>query len=257
MNILVIGDVVGKAGCDFLRTHLPSFKKLKNIDLCIANGENSAPGNGITSQSAEHLFSSGVDFITSGNHAFNKNEVGELLDRRQDVIRPANYCDECPGSGFGIIDMGYTKIGVLNLLGNAFISDNVENSFICAERMLPLLAECKTILVDLHAEATGEKRAMGFFLDGKVTALFGSHTHVLTADEQILPKGTAYITDIGMTGPKNSVLGVKPEIVIRRLKTGMPARFDIAEGACMMNGCIISVDIKSGKATGIERVCIE
>ena len=161
MNIIAIGDVVGRQGCEFLRAHLPSLKKLKSIDLCIANGENSAPGNGITPDSAQYLFDSGVDLITSGNHVYNKNEIYDFLDTRRDIIRPANYSDDNPGRGFTVIDMGRLKVGVLNLLGNSFISDNVNNAFLCAEELLPELDECKVKLVDFHAEATGEKRAMG------------------------------------------------------------------------------------------------
>jgi metallophosphoesterase (TIGR00282 family) len=257
MNIIAIGDVVGRQGCEFLRAHLPSVKKLKCIDLCIVNGENSAPGNGITPDSAQYLFDSGVDLITSGNHVYNKNEVYDFLDARRDIIRPANYSDYNPGRGFTVIDMGRLKVGVLNLLGNSFIGDNVNNAFLCAEKLLPELHECKVKLVDFHAEATGEKRAMGFFLDGKVTAVFGTHTHVLTADEQILPCGTAYITDIGMTGPKQSVLGINPDTIIKKMRYALPSRFEVPNIPCIMTGCIIEVDDKTGKAVGIERVCIE
>ena len=170
MNIIAIGDVVGKQGCEFLRSHLPYIKRLKNIDLCIANGENSAPGNGLTPDSAQFLFDSGVDLITTGNHVYNRNEVYDFLDARRDVIRPANYSDGNP---------------------------------------------------------TGEKRAMVVVRDVRVSAGVGTLTHVLTADEQILPRGTAYITDIGMTGPKQSVLGVKPESIIKKMRSALPTRFEV------------------------------
>lgn len=259
MRILVIGDVVGTPGCNFLRKHLPSLKKLKKIDLCIANGENSAPGNGLLPNTVEHLFNSGVDFITTGNHVFNRREIYDLLDERTDVIRPANYYSGNPGKGFEIIDTGRTRVGVINLLGNSFMSVNTENAFVCAERIISeLKSKCSVILVDFHAEATGEKRAMGFFLDGKVSVVFGTHTHVQTADEQILPNGTGYITDIGMVGPKQSVLGVKSDIIISKMRTGMPARFDVADTTeCILSACIFEVDEKSGKTVGVERLSLE
>lgn len=256
MNILVIGDVVSAKGCEFLRSILPSFKKLKNIDLCIANGENSAVGNGITPFSAQYLFDSGVDFITTGNHVYRRREFYEMLDERDDIIRPANFHKGNPGSGYSTVDMGFAKVGIINLAGNVYM-DNCDNPFAVVEEILPELSDCRITLVDFHAEATAEKRAMGFFLDGKVSAVFGTHTHVMTNDAQILPGGTAYITDIGMTGPKQSVLGVKPEISIEWLRTGMPARFDTAEGDCFLNGCIFEFDNKTGKAISVEPVVIE
>ncbi|MCL2507603.1 MAG: TIGR00282 family metallophosphoesterase [Oscillospiraceae bacterium] len=259
MNILTIGDVVGAPGCDFLRKHLPAFKRLKNIALCVANGENSANGNGVTPASAQSLFDSGVDVITTGNHVYSRSEIHAFLDEWSDIVRPANYPAGNPGKGFTVFDMGRIRVGIVNLMGNSFISENLENAFICAERTLaePELADCRVILVDFHAEATGEKRAMGFFLDGKVSAVFGTHTHILTADDQALPGGTGYITDIGMTGPKQSVLGVKSEIVISRFRTSMPARFELSDSECMMNGCIFEIDEKTGGTVSTERVWIE
>lgn len=256
MNILVIGDVVSAAGCEFLRSVLPTFKKVKGIDLCIANGENSAVGNGITPFSANYLFDSGVDFITTGNHVFRRREFYEMLDEREDIIRPANFHRENPGKGYAVIDMGFARVGVINLSGTVYM-DRCANPFDTVDEILPKLSDCKIILVDFHAEATAEKRAMGFYLDGRVSAVFGTHTHVLTADAGLLPKGTAYITDIGMTGVKHSSLGVDPAISIEWLRTGMPARFDPAEGACMMNGCIFEIDNKTGKALSAEPVNIE
>jgi len=251
MNILVIGDVVSAKGCEFLRSVLPTLKKVKGIDLCIANGENSAVGNGITPFSAQYLFDSGVDFLTTGNHVFRRREIYEMLDLREDIVRPANYHKSAPGRGYSKIDMGFAKVGVINLCGSVYM-DRCDNPFECVDRILPELSDCKIILVDFHAEATAEKKAMGYFLDGRVSAVFGTHTHIMTADAQILSKGTAYITDIGMTGPKNSVLGVKPEISIDWLRTGMPARFDTAEGECFMNGCIFEIDNKTGKVINLE-----
>ncbi|MBQ7541207.1 MAG: TIGR00282 family metallophosphoesterase [Clostridia bacterium] len=258
MRIFMIGDVVGVPGCAFLRRHLPALKKMKAVDLCIANGENSASGNGITPASAQHLFDSGVDFITTGNHVFARCEVYPFLDERDDVIRPANYYAGNPGKGFSVIDMGRVQVAVLNLSGNAFLGDNYENVFLCAQRLLPQMQKYRIVVVDLHAESTGEKRAVGFFLDGKVSVVAGTHTHVQTADEQVLPGGTGYITDLGMVGPKQSVLGVKPEIIIGRMRTGMPARFDVPDTSeCILNGCIFDVDDKSGKTLSTERICLE
>lgn len=256
MNILVIGDVVSAKGCEFLRRVLPTYKKVKGIDFCIANGENSAVGNGITPFSAQFLFDSGVDFITTGNHVYRRREFYEMLDERDDIIRPANFHKGNPGKGYSVIDMGFTKIAIVNLSGMVYM-DRCDNPFITIDEILPKIADCKIKLVDFHAEATAEKRAMGFYLDGRVSAVFGTHTHVMTNDAQILPNGTAYITDIGMTGPKQSVLGVKPEISIDWLRTGMPARFDTAEGDCMMNGCIFEIENKTGKVINIEPVNIE
>ena len=256
MNILVIGDVVSAKGCEFLRSILPAYKRLKKIDLCIANGENSAVGNGITPFSAQYLFDSGVDFITTGNHVYRRREFYEMLDERDDIIRPANFPDGNPGKGYSVIDMGFSKVGIINLAGMVYM-DRCNNPFSVVDEILPKLSDCRIILVDLHAEATAEKRAMGFYLDGRVSAVFGTHTHVITGDACILPKGTAYVTDIGMTGPKHSVLGVKPEISIEWLKTGIPARFDTAEGECMMNGCIFEIDNKTGKAISVETVSVE
>ncbi len=255
MNILVIGDVVSAKGCEFLRKILPAYKKLKNIDLCIANGENSAVGNGITPTSTQYLFDSGVDFITTGNHVYRRREFYEMLDESDDIIRPANFAKGNPGKGYSVIDLGFSRVGIINLAGMVYM-DRCDNPFTAVDEILPKLSDCKIILVDFHAEATAEKRAMGFYLDGRVSAVFGTHTHVLTADAQILPNGTAYITDIGMTGPKQSVLGVKSEISVEWLKTGMPARFDTAEGECYMNGCIFEIDNKTGKAISAETVTI-
>ena len=179
-----------------------------------------------------------------------------MLDEREDIIRPANFHKGNPGRGYAVVDMGFTKIAVVNLAGTVYM-DNCDNPFAAIDEILPKINDCKIKIVDFHAEATAEKKAMGFYLDGRVSAIFGTHTHVMTNDARILPKGTAYITDIGMTGPKDSVLGVKPEISIDWLRTGMPVRFDTAEGECMMNGCIFEIDNKTGKVTNIEPVTIE
>lgn len=256
MTVLTIGDVVGQEGCEFLRRRLPALKRLKGVDFTVVNGENSAVGNGITPASAQELFDSGADVITTGNHVFKRREVYEFLDDCPYVVRPANYCPSNPGVGYAVIDNGRVKIAVIDLAGMAYMNQ-AENPFVCVEKILKEVSDCGVVLVEFHAEATAEKRALGFALDSKVSAVFGTHTHVQTADEQILPGGTGYITDLGMTGPKNSVLGVKPEISINWLKTGMPARFDNAGKPCILSGCIFEIDEKTGKTVSVERVSIE
>lgn len=253
MRLLFLGDVVGAGGCNFLLKRLPEFKRKNNIDVCIVNGENSAQGNGVTAESCEMIFSAGADFITLGNHTYKRIGFDDYLERNIPVARPYNYPAGASGRGVGIIDKGRYRVAVINMQGTVY-SEPLGNPFAEMEKALKEVEDCKTIIVDFHAEATSEKRAMGFFLDGKVTAVLGTHTHIQTADEQILPNGTAYITDVGMTGPINSVLGIKPELVIKKLKTNLPVRFENADGEYSMNGCIIEIDEKTGKAKSIERV---
>lgn len=253
MIVFAVGDVVGESGCRFVRSRLPAFRKYRGIDLCIANGENSAPGNGITPESAEYLLSSGVDFITTGNHVYRRREIYGYLDEKDYIIRPANFYGENPGRGYSVIDMGRYSVAVMNLSGNMYL-DYAENAFVTAEKTLEKIKDVKMKLLDFHAEATSEKRAMGFFLDGRVSAVFGTHTHVQTADEQVLPGGTGYITDLGMTGPIQSVLGVDTKTVIDRFINGMPARFSNPDTACGMDGCIFELDEKSGKCLSVERI---
>ena len=241
MKILVVGDVVGENGCEFLADKLPLIKREEKTDFCIVNGENSAKGNGISKSSAEFLLSNGADFITTGNHVFKKSDIHSFLDENKRIIRPFNMHASNPGYGVGKVDFGRYKIGIINLLGQAFMSGS-DNPFDAADRALELIADCKLKIVDFHAEATGEKRALGFYLDGRVSAFFGTHTHVQTADASILPKGTGYITDVGMCGPKDSVFGIESEIIIKALKTGMPQRFDVSANPCTLNGCIFEID---------------
>lgn len=256
MNILTVGDVVGNNGCEFLRKTLPAFKKLKKIDICIVNGENSAQGNGILPQSANHLLDSGADLITTGNHALRRFEIYDKFDEEDfPMIRPANFYRTAPGKGYYIIDKGFIQIAVINLMGVAYLENN-ENPFDCIDRVLEEVRNCRIKILDFHAEATGEKRAMGFYLDGRISAMFGTHTHVQTADEQILPKGTGYITDIGMTGPIQSVLGVTPALAIEKIKTNLPVRFENPDGDCKMEGCIFEIDNKTGKTVSVERVSL-
>lgn len=255
MNILAIGDVVGSAGCEFLRNHLPSLKKIYDVDLCIVNGENSADGNGITRGSAIHIITSGADVITTGNHVFGRHEIQNFLEENPHVLRPANYPDAAPGNGYYIVDTGRAQVCIVSLMGTVYM-DALGNPFHTMDHILKEVGD-SIVIVDFHAEATSEKRALGYYLDGRIAALYGTHTHVQTADEQILPHGTAYITDIGMTGPITSVLGVDPKPVIHRFVTKMPSKFTTAPGPCSINGVILDINIKTHLANSIKRVRIE
>lgn len=254
MKILVLGDVVGEIGCEFLRKKLSSLKREKGVDFCIANGENSATGNGITPFSADYLFSSGVDFITTGNHVFRRKEAYDLLDENEFIIRPMNYHKSCPGRGYSIVDLGFNSIGILNLAGSMYL-DKCSCPFETADKAIEeMKKQTNIIIVDFHAEATSEKKALGFYLDGRVSAFCGTHTHVQTSDATVLKNGTGYITDLGMCGVIDSVLGVDKDIVISKFRNGMPVRFDGASGDSMMNGCIFTIDEKSGRCTSVETI---
>ncbi len=256
MNILCIGDVVGTVGCEFLRERLPALKKLKAVDLVIANGENSADGNGVTPAAVRFLLDSGVDVITTGNHSFRRKESLELYDSCEALLRPANFPEKTtPGRGMSIVDLGRIRVAVINLLGTVYL-ESMKSPFETLEELLRTADMPRLCVVDFHAEATGEKRAMGFFADGRVTALFGTHTHVQTADEYVLPHGTGYITDVGMTGPVDSVLGVKKECIIRKLTTKLPTRFETASGPCHMDCVLFTADERTGLCTGVERISI-
>lgn len=257
MKVLMIGDVCGKLGCEALLKTLPTLKKEQGIDLVIANGENSAEGNGILPGSAELLFTAGVDVITGGNHTIRRMEIFPLLEENPFILRPANFPNSLPGGGYALVDLGYTTVAVINLLGVVY-TENVDCPFRTADHLLERARQdgAGIILVDFHGEATSEKRAMGFYLDGKVTAMVGTHTHVQTADAQILPDGTAYMTDLGMTGVKQSVLGVDKEIIIKRMRDKLPLRFQNATGSVELNGCIISVDHKQKNATDIKPISL-
>ena len=258
MNVLMLGDVVAGWGCRFLQKKLPGFKKYSGIDLCIVNGENSADGNGITSASAELLFSAGADVITTGNHVYRRAEVYDFLDREPFVLRPANYHANNPGKGFCIVDRGAYRAAVINLSG-VYGMDALDNPFFVVDSILKTLEEEKIrlIFLDFHAEATSEKRAMGFYLNGRITAFAGTHTHVQTSDACVLSKGTGYITDLGMTGAGDTVLGVAPEIIINHLKYHMPARFATPDGDCVMEGCIFDVDEKTGRCRSAQNIRIQ
>lgn len=255
MKILALGDVVSSFGVNALQKTLPKLKKDKNIDFCVINGENSADGNGIHQKSADRLFSVGADVITTGNHVYRRPEFYEYLDENEFVIRPANYPKNASGKGMCIYDMGRVKIAVINVMGVVFM-DALDNPFDTLDECIDKAKEenCNIILVDFHAEATAEKKAVGYYVDGRVSVLFGTHTHTQTNDLQIFDGGTGYITDLGMCGPKHSVLGIKPELAIAKQKTHLPVRFENAEGECLVNGAVFDVDEKSGKCVGVEIV---
>ena len=255
MNILFIGDIVGKAGRKAISSLLPELKDAQNIEFCIANGENAAGGLGITPKVADELFAGGIDILTTGNHVWDKKEIVKTIDGYPMIIRPSNYPDGVPGKGSAVIKIsGGMKAAVLNVSGRVFMG-NLECPFRVAEREVKELSDMtKIILVDMHAEATSEKIALGWFLDGLVSAVIGTHTHVQTADERILPGGTAYISDAGMTGSFDSVIGVKKGHVLQRFLTQMPVKFEPASDDVWLCGVVVEVDNESGKAKRIERI---
>lgn len=256
MNVLCVGDVVGNDGCAFLRKHLSSIKRMKGVDAVIVNGENSAESNGITPDSADYLLSSGADCITTGNHCFQRREIYETYDSGLPILRPANFPSIAPGVGYGFIDLGRARILVVNLIGNVAMNEPLACPFEAADRILEEHKE-RFVVVDFHAEATAEKRALAAYLDGRVSAFFGTHTHVQTADEQILPNGTGFITDVGMTGVINSCIGVKVELAISRMRSHMPTRLELASGPCMLNAVLFELDDRTGKTVSVERLIIK
>lgn len=255
IQILFVGDVVGSAGLRLLRKVLPQLKAEGIMDLCIVNGENAAGGLGITGSIAEKLYACGVDCITLGNHTWSKWEIAEWIEEDLRMARPANGLADWPGRGFVLLNHQGLKIAVVNLLGSVFLNAPM-SPFAEADRLVDFLRtthEATVILVDFHAEATSEKLAMGYFLDGRVTAVIGTHTHVQTSDERILPQGTAYITDAGMTGAKDGVIGMTLTSSLRRFTTCLPTRYEVAKGPAHMNGVLLTVDRTSGRARSIER----
>jgi 2',3'-cyclic-nucleotide 2'-phosphodiesterase len=254
MKILAVGDIVGESGVKKLKEQLPKIKKEKNIDFVITNGENSASGMGITEKNFNNIIEAGTNVITMGNHTWGKKEIFKFIDNPK-LLRPANYPKGVPGTGLGIYECNGKKIAVMNLMGRVDINILTENPFIMASDMVKEIQnKVDIIIMDFHAEATAEKIAMARYLDGKITILFGTHTHVQTADEQILPNGTAYITDLGMTGPKNSVIGMDIQASIKRFETTLPEKYKLAEGECIMNAVIFDIDDETNKVTKIEKI---
>jgi metallophosphoesterase (TIGR00282 family) len=257
VKVLFIGDIFGEPGRRALARAVPRLVAQRQIDIVIGNGENAAGGFGITPELAEELFDLGLAVITTGNHAWDKKEILDYFPREPRLLRPANYPDGVPGHGSVVVESASgEQIGVLQLMGRAYMP-TLDCPFQVAKKELAALKKrTLAVIVDMHAEATSEKMAMGHYLDGEVVAVVGTHTHVQTADDQILPRGTAYLTDIGMTGPLHSVIGVKKELAIEKFLTGMPRRFEVASGPSVFCAVLLELDARLGKALSIERIRI-
>jgi 2',3'-cyclic-nucleotide 2'-phosphodiesterase len=254
LTVLCIGDIFGEPGRRALVAFLPRLRSELQLDLVVANVENAAAGFGVTPQLARGFLDAGVDVMTSGNHIWDRKEILGYIVKENLLLRPANYPAGTPGVGSVVVKAGAHQVGVLNLQGRTFMA-SIDCPFAKADEELERLrTETSVIIVDMHAEATSEKQALGWFLDGRVSAVVGTHSHVQTADERILPQGTAYLTDLGLTGPFDSVIGVEPELAIQRFRTGMPNRFEPARGRSRLQGAAIRIDPESGRALAIERV---
>jgi metallophosphoesterase (TIGR00282 family) len=254
MRVLFVGDVVGAPGRRILRQRLKGLKRDLNADLTIVNGENAAGGAGLTTATTEELFAAGADVITTGNHVWDKRDVLGLLEREPRLLRPANYPEGSPGSGSVVVPAAGTRVAVLNLMGRVFMP-LLDDPFRVADRIVAeLRGKAEVVIVDFHAEATSEKMAFAWSFDGKVSAVLGTHTHVATADARVLPGGTAFITDAGMTGPFDSVIGVKKEQAIERFRTSRSVPYETAEGDVRLSAVWVDVDPKSGRAEAIERL---
>lgn len=254
IKLLALGDVVRPVSCDYIAKNLWRFRKEHNIDIVIANGENSSETGGIDRTSADTLLSFGVDVITTGNHVFKSFDARKLLDENKFVIRPANYPPELPGYGYTLFSAAGKTFLIINVMG-IVLMDPLSDPFSSVEKILEKnKGEYDIAVLDIHAEATSEKRALAFYFDGRINAIFGTHTHVQTADEQIMPKGTAYITDLGMCGPEDSVLGVDANCIIEKLRMHTPVKFTVTGKKVKANGVIFTFDASSGKAVKIERV---
>ncbi len=253
MNILAVGDIVGTIGVNKLKEALPNIKKEFNVDFVIVNGENAAEGMGITEKNFNDILSAGTDCITMGNHTWGKKEIFKFIDHPK-LLRPINYPEGVCGKGYNIFECNGKKIAVINAMGRAEINIQTENPFIIVGKLIDKLKNVDMIFLDFHAEATAEKEVMGYMLDGKVTAVFGTHTHVQTADEKILEKGTAYITDIGMTGPEKSALGMDLDVALKRFLTALPEKYKVANTKPILNACLFKVDNATNKVVEICRI---
>ncbi|HLZ18058.1 MAG TPA: TIGR00282 family metallophosphoesterase [Smithellaceae bacterium] len=258
MKILFIGDIIGKPGRRAVRELLPSLIGSREIDLVIANCENAAAGFGVTRDIVEELFENHIDVLTSGNHIWDKKEVLEFIGDYETLIRPANYPPVVPGAGSVLIPTpAGDYVGVLNVAGRIFMQP-IDCPFVTAKNEIARLkTRTNVIIVDIHAEATSEKKALGWYLDGEVSAVLGTHTHVQTADDEVLPGGTAYISDAGMTGPFDSVIGIRKEIIIEKFLNQLPSKFDVAKGDIRLQGVLMDIDAQSGKAHAIERISVK
>lgn len=254
MKILVVGDVVGESGLEKLKEELRKIKETENVDFIVVNAENVAGGMGITVNNFNELKKLNIDVITMGNHTWAKKDIFTFIDDDK-IIRPANYSKGVPGKGYNIYECNGKKIGVINLIGRTNMGVLSENPFTVVDSILEKIKhKVDIIIVDFHAEATAEKIAMKYHLDGKVNIIFGTHTHVQTADEDITEKGTAYITDIGMTGPKNSIIGMDVKASLKRFLTSLPERYKLAEGSCIFNGCIFELDDDNCRIKSVNRI---
>jgi len=254
MNILMVGDVYGEPGRRAIRTLLPGLRRQYEIDVAVVNVENAAGGFGVTPPFCREFLDEGVDVMTSGNHIWDKKEIIPYIAKENLLLRPANFPPGTPGSGFVTVKSGPYRVGVLNLMGRVLMQPN-DCPFQKADEIVPQLRkDASVILVDMHCEATSESQAMGWYLDGRVSAVVGTHRHVQTADERVLPGGTAYITDLGMTGPVDSVIGVERALILQRFLSQMPVRFEAAKGPAALHGVVITVDPDSGRASGIKRL---
>lgn len=254
MKVLFIGDIFGNPGRKAVKEIVPALRREKGIDICIANAENSAAGSGITYVIAQEIYKSGVDVITMGNHTWSKKEILNFIDNDSKIIRPANYASGLPGQGSAIIDTPAGKIGIISLIGRVYM-EPADCPFRIADAEIEKVKQhTKTIFVDFHAEATSEKCALAWYLDGRVSAVVGTHTHVQTSDERILPCGTSFITDVGMTGPYEGIIGVEKDLIIDKFIKGMPVKFDVASGEVQFNAVIIEFEDKKGRTVSIERI---
>lgn len=257
MRILFIGDIFAKVGRDLVRRAIPGLVRERAIDLVIANGENAAGGFGLTREVSDELFKTGIEVMTSGNHVWDKRELLSFIDDEPRLLRPLNYPAGAPGRGSTLVTTSTgDRVGIVNVMGRVFMTA-IDDPFTAARREVERLrAQTPIVFVDMHAEATSEKIALGWYLDGLASAVVGTHTHVQTADEQVLPGGTAYITDVGMTGPHDGVIGVDREAIISRFLTALPSRFDTARGMPRLHAVVVDVDAGSGRATAIERLSL-
>ena len=251
-RVLAVGDVVGEPGLKHLERHLRSLQKLKKIDFTVVNGEN-ASGVGLTPDQAWRIYDAGADVVTLGNHTYGKQQIGDFLEDTSWILRPANYTGRAPGQGYRIFDMNGVRVRVVNLIGRCDLDWKANDPFTTMDRLLDR-EKADFTLVDFHAEATSEKLALGYYLDGRISALWGTHTHVPTADERVYPKGTGYITDLGMTGPVESVLGVDPKQSVESFLGGLPGRYKPADGPCKLQGAVFTLDTATGLCTEVERI---
>ena len=255
LRILAVGDVVGASGILCLKKNLRALRRRFEVDFAVVNGEN-ASGVGLTPQQAEMMLDAGADVITLGNHTWNRREICPFLDDSPYILRPANFQPHLPGRGWGVFETKAGPIAVVNLIGRCHMDFTPDNPFRVVDRILEKTGDVP-VLLDFHAEATSEKLAMGYYLDGRVSALWGTHTHVPTADETILPNGTGYQTDLGMTGPVRSVIGVRPEQSIANFRGELTSRYEVAPGPCRLHGLLLTIDTKTRRCTHLERVVAE